>query len=32
MTGWARRAAEGEAERLAARSGAELELAFAEAA
>jgi hypothetical protein len=32
LTGWARRAAEGEAERLAARSGAELELAFTEAA
>jgi hypothetical protein len=32
LPGWARRAAEGEAERLAAGSGAELELAFTEAA
>jgi Winged helix DNA-binding domain len=32
LPGWARRAAEGEAERMAAWSGAELELAFTEAA
>jgi hypothetical protein len=32
LPGWARQAAEGEAERLAAWSGAELELAFSEAA
>jgi hypothetical protein len=32
LPGWARRAVEGEAERMAAWSGAELELAFTEAA
>jgi hypothetical protein len=32
LPGWARRAAEGEAQQLAAWSGAELELAFTEAA